>query len=366
MFKANTGLGCGLLFMVLYISMFSYGVSQSARVAAEYMGNNGYWGFLLAFIISIPVILGISRLGREFPNQSVMEYLPQLVGTFFGKLLGFIFLVAVMVLMVWTSRTITEEVSLYFLNRTPIWASVAIFLLVAFYVAHQGIEGLTRLAAFIFPVTFFLSFTAILFSFQNFELDNIRPVFLVDGLAIPYGSVHMFYPFIVLLTVLMINPYLTKKEKSFKAMAGAGALAFLLIFLTIVSGIGNYGAKAILRYSYPVLELIRKANLPFVLQTFGLFFGATWLSQALVATGFFYFLLSEGAAQWLRVLNYKWFTLILFPLIFFLIMLPFGVIEMRIIFPYLRVGGFLFTVGLVLLLFVVAILRRGGNPENAS
>lgn len=214
MLREKPGIGHGLLFMVLYVSIFSYGVSQSVRVAAEYMGNNGYWGLLLAFIISIPVMLGISWLGKRFPRQSVIQYLPQVVGFLLGKLLGILLLVAVMIIMVWTSRIITEEVSLYFLSRTPTWASVAIFLFVALYAAHQGIEGLARLAAFVFPLTFFFSFMAILFSFQNFELDKIRPVFLLDGLTIPYGSVHMFYPFIVLLTVLVINPYLTEKQKS--------------------------------------------------------------------------------------------------------------------------------------------------------
>lgn len=366
MLKEKTGVGPGLLFMVLYVSIFSYGVSQSVRVAAVYMGHNGYWGFLLAFFIAIPVIWGISWLGKRFPRQSVIQYLPQIVGTILGKLLGFIFLVAIMFLMVWTSRTITEEVSLYFFGRTPLWASVALFLIVALYAAHQGIEGVTRLAAFIFPVTFLFSFLAIMFSFQNFELDNIRPLFFIDGFAIPYGSVHMFYPFIVLLTVLVLNPYLTEKHKSFKVMTGAAALAFIVIVATIVSGIGNYGAVGILRYSNPVLELTRKANLPFVLQTFGLFFGATWLSQVLVATGFFYYVLSEGTAQLLNVLNYKWFTLILFPVTYFLIMLPSGIIEMRIVFPYLRLGGFVFTLGLVLFLVLVAILRGRGEQDNAS
>lgn len=357
MLKEKTGIGTGLLFMVLYVTMFSYGVSQSVRVAAEYMGHNGYWGFLLAFIISIPVIWGISWLGKRFPRHSVIQYLPQIMGTIPGKLLGFIFLVAIMLLMVWTSRTITEEVSLYFLDRTPIWASVGLFLLVALYVAHHGIESIARLASFIFPVTFLFSFLAILFSFQDFDPDHLRPVFYTEGLAIPFGAVHMFYPFIVLLTVLAINPYLTEKQRSSKAMAGAAALAFLLILMTIISGIGNYGATGILRYSYPVLELTRKADLPFVLQTFGLFFGATWLSQVLVATGYFYYVLSEGTARLLNVLNYKWFAVILFPVIFFLVMVPSGIIDLRVVFPYLRLGGFAFTLGLLLIILPIAFFR---------
>jgi len=149
-------------------------------------------------------------------------------------------------------------------------------------------------------------------------------------------------------------------------MTGATALASFLILLTIVSGIGNYGADGVLRYSFPVFELSRKAQIPFILQSFALFFSATWLSQVLVATGLFYFLLAEGAAQWLQVLNYKWFTLILFPPVFFLILFPAGVIGERVIASYLRVGSSLFTVGLVLVLVIVAIFRRAGDQEDVS
>lgn len=218
MLKEKTGIGPGLFFMVLYVSIFGFGVMQAPHVAAEHMGHNGYWGFILAFILSIPVTAGIAWLGRHFPNRSVIEYLPQLFGVFFGKVLGFLILTAILVLMVWTSRMINEEVRLYFLSRTPVWASIALFLLVALFLARQGIEGITRLAAFVFPLTFVLNFLAILFSLQNFELDNIRPVFFFEnGLAVGNGAVHLFYPFLVLLTALMINPYLTKKKKGLQS-----------------------------------------------------------------------------------------------------------------------------------------------------
>ena len=298
MLKEKTGIGPGLFFMVLYVSLFGYGVIHAPRVAAEYIGPNGYWGFILAFILSFPVIAGIAWLGRRFPNCSVIEYLPRLFGNFFGKILGFLLLVAILVLMIRTSRIFSGGVNIFFLRRTPAWASAAFFLLVSLYIARQGIEGITRLAAFVFPLTFVLSFLAILFSMEYMELDYIRPVFFFEnGLAVAAGTANLFSPFMVLLTVLLINPYLTRKEKSFPVMAGATTLASFLILLTIVSGIGNYGAEGILRYSFPVFELSRKAQLPFVLLSFALLFSATWLSQVLVATGFFYYLLAEGAAD---------------------------------------------------------------------
>lgn len=365
MLKEKTGISPGLLFMVMYVSMFAYGIMQPLYVAAKYIGNNGYWAFLLAFIITIPVIVLICLLGNRFPNKSIIQYLPEIFGTIMGKFLGFFYLALIMVLMLWASRAISEEISVYFLNRTPMWASMLLFLVVSSYVAHQGIEGVTRLAAFIFPVTFLFGLVALLFSFQNFQLANIRPIFLIDGLKIPIGSIHIFYPFIPLLTVLMIFPYLTEKQKSFKVVAGATALVFGVIFLAILSGIGNYSAPGLLRYSWATLELTRKASLPFVLQTFGLFFAATWLSQALVGTGFFYYVLSEGMAELLNVLNYKWFTLILFPVTYLLLLLPSGVVDVRYVFPYIRVIGFALTIGLPLIVLIMALLRNRG-VKNVS
>lgn len=365
MLREKTGIGPGLFFMILYVSTFGYGVIQVPLAAAEYMGPNGYWGFILAFILAIPVMAGIAWLGRRFPNRSAIEYFPRLFGVFIGKVLGFLLLVSILVMMIRTSRIFTSGVNIFFLRRTPAWASGAFFLLVSLYIARQGIEGITRLAAFVFPLTFVLSFLAILFSMGEIEPDNIRPVFFFEsGRAVAAGTANQFSPFMVLLTALLIYPYLTRKDKGFPAMAGAAALASFLILLTIVSGIGNYGAEGILRYSFPVFELSRKACLPFILQPFALVFSATWLSQVLVANGFFYFLLAEGAAQWLKVLNYKWFTLILFPLVFFLILVPPGVIEVRAILPYLRAGSFLFTVGLVLVSVIVAIFRRAGEQQD--
>src|SRR5690606_39813824 len=108
MLKEKTGIGPGLFFMVLYVSLFGYGVIHAPRVAAEYVGPNGYWGFILAFLLAIPVMAGIAWLGRRFPNRSVIEYLPQLFGVFLGKLLGLLVLVAILILMIRSEEHTSE------------------------------------------------------------------------------------------------------------------------------------------------------------------------------------------------------------------------------------------------------------------
>ncbi|KJS19955.1 MAG: hypothetical protein VR72_16620 [Clostridiaceae bacterium BRH_c20a] len=366
MLKEKTGIGPGLLFMILYATLFSLGVMQSPYVAAEYIGNNGYWGLVLAFVLTVGLIILLNSLGRKFPKKSIIQYLPVVCGTFLGKILGLIYLTFIFAILILSSNMTALQSGTYFLFRTPSWAIFLLYLGVLTYIAHQGIEGITRLAAFIFPVTFILSLMAIGFSFQSFELDNIRPIFFIDGLKIPLGAVQLFYPFFPLITVLMIYPYLTEKRKGFKTILGATTLAFFMILATIISGIGNYSAPGVLRYSWPVIEVTRKANLPFILQSFGLFFTVSWLTLTLTGLGFLYYILAEGIAQLLGVLNYKWFTLILFPIIYSGMILLTEIIEVRYIFSFFRVSGFVFTIGFLLFVWLLAVIRRRGGKKDAA
>ncbi|ATW26511.1 GerAB/ArcD/ProY family transporter [Candidatus Formimonas warabiya] len=366
MLKEKTEIGPGLLFMVLFAPLVGYGLMQSPYIAAEQIGNNGYWGFVLAFVPAVGLIGILDALGRRFPQKSLIQYLPDVCGPFWGRILGFIYLLFMMAVLTISSILAVLQSETYFLFRTPSWALILFFLGISAYIAHQGIEGIARLSAFVFPVTFVLSVLSIAFSFQNFELDNIRPVCLIDGFKIPLGAVQMFYPFFPLSTVLLIYPYLTEKQKGFKTILGAASLAFIIILVTIVNTIGNFSAPGILRYSWPVIEVTRKANLPFVLQTFGLFFTAAWLTLTLAGTGFFYYVLAEGSAQLLRRLNYKWFTLVLFPLIYCLMMLLTGVIEVRYIFSYFCVIGAALSLGIPLLVWFLAVIKRWGEKKDAA
>lgn len=366
MLREKTEIGPGLLFMLLFAPLFSYGVMQSPYIAAEHVGHNGYWSFVLAFVPAVGLIIIINSLGRKFPQKSIIEYLPDVCGTFLGKALGFIYLVFILAVLTLSSIMAALQSETYFLFRTPSWALFLLYLSISAYIAHQGIEGISRLSAFAFPLTFILSVVSIGFSFQNFELDNIRPIFFINGLKIPLGAAQLFYPFFPLLTVLLINPYLTVKRKMFKTVIGATSLAFIMILVTIVSGIGNYSAPGLLRYNWPVIEMTRKANLPFILQTFGLYFTAAWLTLTLAGTGLFYYVLAEGSAQLLRVLNYKLFTLIFFPFIYFAMLLLTGVVEARSIFSYFRMIGAALTLGIPIFVWLLAVIRKRGEKNNAA
>lgn len=366
MLKETTGIGPGLLFNIMFSSLYGYGVVSSPYVAAKYMGSNGYLGFILATSLAIPIVLCAVRLGKRFPGKSIIQYLPLVFGKILGKGIGFFFLLFLLIITAWATRQISDLSNVFFLNRTPLWAIATILLSATAYIAHKGIESITRLAAFIFPVAVVFIFLSAIFSFQGFKLDYIRPVFYTQGYQLPLGTLQMFYIFFPLAALFMFYPYLTKTQKGFKTILAAVLLASIAILLFVISGIGTYGAAGVLRYSWPVMQLSMKANIPQLMQTTGLFFAVSYFSQICLAMAGLYYALALATTQLLGMLNYKWFVLLWYPVIMFLILAPPSVVDTRFLFDHLRTAGFLIVFGLPLLIWLWAALLKRGDTSGAK
>lgn len=364
MLKEKTGIGPGLLFIFLFSSLFGFGLMTSPYVAAKYIGPNGYLGLIVAMLLTVPVIVVLVRLGNKFPDKSIIEYLPIVFGKVPGKVVGFIYLAFLLALTVSATRSMAEEFNVYFLMKTPVWAIAAIMLLSVAYLAHKGIEGITRLAAFVFPLAFIFIILSMMLAFQNFQPDHIRPVFNINLSKLSLGSIQMFYVFFPLATVFISYQYLTEKQKGQNILLGATLLAFVPILGMVLGAIGMYGAKGILRYNWPVLEMIRTAMMPFLLETFDLFFTITWLSQLYIAIGGFYFAAAQGSSELFETLNYKWFVIALFPVILGLTLLPPSLIEVHIITDYLRIVGFMVVFALPLIVWLIAGFRNRGGISD--
>ena len=366
MLKETTGIGPGLLFNIMFSSLYGYGVVSSPYVAAKYMGSNGYLGFILAIFLAIPVVLCAVRLGKRFPGKSIIQYLPLVFGKILGKGIAFIFLLFLLIITAWATRQISDLSNVFFLNRTPLWVIATILLSATAYIANKGIEGITRLAAFIFPVAVVFIFLSAVFSFQGFKLDHVRPVFYTQGYQLPLGTLQMFYIFSPLAALFMFYPYLTKTQKGFKTILAALLLASTAILIFVVSGIGTYGATGVLRYSWPVMQLSMKANIPQLMQTTGLFFAVSYFSQICLAMAGLYYALALATTQLLGILNYKWFVLLWYPVIMFLILAPPSVVDISFLFDYLRTAGFLIIFGLPLLIWLWAALLKRGDTSGAK
>jgi len=207
---------------------------------------------------------------------------------------------------------------------------------------------------------------AVTMSFQGFNIERVQPVFLIDGLKIPYNTIQMFYCFFPLATVFMIYPYLTEKQKGLKTVAGAAFLAIIPIFIMVFSAIGIYGDKGVLRYGWPMLQMTTQAKLPYIFQSFGLFFAVTWYSQIALSLAGLYYTSAQGFSELIGASNYKWLLLVLLPVSYVLVLLVPGLIELRNIFNYLRIIGFGIIFTWPLITWLISLIIKTGELKHAS
>ena len=363
MIRETTKIGPGLLFAVTVSLLLGMGIIQTANVAVRYGGHSGYWGLVGACLLSLLVIFAAFDLQKMYPEKSLMEYAPEVLGKVPGKIAGFVFLLLIFSLLLWSVRSTAEVISLYFLHRTPFSVTAGLFIIAVAYLASRGIEGISKTCAFFLPLALVIIVLILLVSLQNFHFDRISPVlYLSQGyVSSVFQLLYVFSPFAALFFFL---PYLTDKGKASAVVLKATLLSVAIIFITVVAVIGTFGAKGVLRYSWPAMELTRVVNLQYLFHSFGGLFVVTWISQVYIGAGACYFAAAQGSSQLFSCLHYKWFILIFFPLILFLTLFLPGAVEVRIYFEYFRIACAVVLFLIPLLLWIIAKLKNGRRETD--
>lgn len=137
----------------------------------------GHWlpimiGEFVHFTIIIVYMKGLSY----FPNEDIIQIYFKRVGKwpslFFLLPIAFYFFAVIII----TVRTYSEIVSIVLLSNTPLWAVLALILIVSFSLAAQGVEAIFRtgvLLAFLFlPLVIFI----FCISFQNVDWYYVFPL----------------------------------------------------------------------------------------------------------------------------------------------------------------------------------------------
>ena len=213
------------------------------------------------------------------------------------------------------------------------------------------------------PLALCMIILTLLASYQYFNFDRIKPIFYINQETL-LSVIQLFYAFFPLAIIFIILPYLTDHQKGRAAVLKATGLSATILFFFIVANIGAFGAKGVIRYSWPLTELTRTIDIPYLLQSFGLFYIVAWLSQIYITAGAYYFSVAQGYSQLFSCLHYKWFILILLPIIIILTLILPGVIDVRLFFEYFRISGFFILFVLPLLLWVVAKLKNGRRDAS--
>lgn len=315
------------------------------------------WLVAIIFLIFLPMMMYIwFTLGRRFPDMSIIQFSPLLVGKAMGHVIGLIYLIWFISLCGIVLREFTEVMSIFFQSTPPVVMAVVMMSLSS-YAVKCGIEVIGRMTEFLFPIIFTITFISFLPGIVMADFDNLLPAF---EKGIKPAILQGIYPVVwggEMVSVLMLFPYLKN--------SGDAKLGLMVAFLfTFFSGlVAETLSTAVLgvsrsEYLYPLMELTKVTflRLDFLIFTF-------WVSGLLVKISFIHFCSSLTLSQ---VLSLKDYRPVVMPLAVLISVVSFfvlgGILEMydfigSIFPPYAIFHEFI--IPLFLLMIAVISKKRG-------
>ncbi|MGE5405601.1 MAG: GerAB/ArcD/ProY family transporter [Candidatus Saccharibacteria bacterium] len=259
----------------------------------------------LGSLLAIPIIWLITNLCSKYPDQTIIQYAQTLLGRFWGKAIGFIFIMTVLLTSATVLRSLGETVTIAMMPGTP----VIVFLLMAVFLAanaaRNGLEVYTRIAEILAFVTLFILVTLVILNYNIMDFTELKPFYFPEGFTqlIPATSSVLSY-FCEFFIIGMLVPYLRQPQQAVRygllAVIITGCmLVFLCLGMTAVFG------ATVNSLSLPSFTLARQVSLLHFFERIESLVAIVWFFAAGTKVAFTLWAAALGFAQLFELRDFR-------------------------------------------------------------
>lgn len=349
--------------LMVFGGIVAYGVIGLPKDIAEAAGTGGWIPLLATTVIVIFAGYMFTYLGYVHTEKTIYEYTLLLTGKIIGNLLMLIYILYFFVLFTMESRISSEIISLAILVKTPVYALVLVFLLVAFYGVTKRLKGVGIICEFYgILVIIFGLIIDVLISTQG-NLINIKPFIPPLGMSTYLKAIpKSIFALLVGVEVIALIPFNKKvnDKKVFRYVTlMVTFIGFLYIFI-FESCISVLGVDNIIYYDDALLATIRRINiepLEFLSRLDGIFILAwtiTIYTTILIYAHAAVFLLSK----WIKKISYNRLAFIVISAGFFIAMLPKTMDDVKKVIKYIGYGSILTVLVIPLILIIITKVKK--------
>lgn len=277
----------------------------------------GHWVVILCAGLLQMVFMLIYKKGLDyFPKKDVIDIFRQM-----GKWAACIVLVPLA--FVFTAivgyglRAHSDATIAIFLNRTPSWAVLAVFVFLAALAAVKGLETMMRASVVVFIIVnslvLFIAFTVII----NFDVHNASPVLPTSPKFLLNTK---FYYLSGFSSLLFLGFVPSENNMKYGQLLMVCTYVTLLILLIVYLPLFVFGQETVVTFRYPVEEAVNIVDLRwFIFSRQTLFFGISLIGFTIFLNAVILWMtgqIMQKTFNWQRTKSYYW--IIAFALIAFL------------------------------------------------
>lgn len=270
-------------------------------IIVTYLGQDSPWAILLAsgFGLLMATLIGIIIKHNE--GVPFLEWVSKVSSPLLSTLLGLILLQYYLDGSASILRGFVNFLRDNVLFETPVAVMVITTLLVIAYMAHQGINTLSRVNSIVF-LLYFIVLPIYWFGLQShLDMHRLLPVFEHAVHEFVLGSMTPVTWFSEVAVLLFLAPYL-KDYKQAGRIGRTGMVIISLLMLTNISEmIMTFGPSYIKASSYPGFVTLSVVHIGNFLENLDIFFISYWILSMYFKLGIFLFVSMECFKQTFRV-----------------------------------------------------------------
>ncbi|SCG81776.1 Spore germination protein yndE [Proteiniborus sp. DW1] len=347
-------------------TVIGVGVLSLPSTLAEMLGTTGWIALIITGGISSILVFMMTRLMAMYKGQNLFDISSELM----GRPLAYVSFVIIIIHLLghgaFVSRIFGEVIKMFLLFSTPIEVTIVTFILTAVYTVRSGIEGMARFSIIIIPfIVIPLSILGVVI-LPDLDFTNLLPFLGASPMEIIKSIPTIFFSFGGIEFLLIYMYYSKKPESAMKYNIGAIVVITILYLLSFFFSLARFGEKGLAVQLWPLLSLSKAIQFPnaFVENVEGIIM-AIWIVIAFTTLISSIFGASVLIGKMCKVEEYKYFTLPLLPIIYFVSLIPRNVVQ---VYDYVQIFTFVFgtfaSLAYPMLLYVLAVFKKKGEAKK--
>lgn len=256
----------------------------------------------VSVLVGTPVILAVALLGlwvaSEFPEETICEYGPRLLGGLLGRLVVVALILFWLVRMTEATMVALRMTQIYLLPKTPIAITLVIELLVAVYLAYGGIGPAIRLAELTVPFLFLLILLTMVGALQVADISCLRPVLHQGWRPVLRGAFVNGAETQGPEVLLLLYPLLTRKKAAAGVVTVAIAARLVLMMGIMAVTLTVLTPPDTVYQLFPVISTVRSVELEAIgVERVDSIFMGVWHIAAFLPIAFRLYLITLATAR---------------------------------------------------------------------
>lgn len=358
----------------LGIVVASTGIGSQLILASRKMVDDGGHMAWLSVIIGGIIFYGAAmlmlKLGEEYPDSTLVEYMPRLWGRWISSIIIWWFNLLFLIQACTIIAGVSKAIVVFMLDKTPDEVVVLGLLTVCVYCALQDWGTFLRVQQLLFFLTVPLFTLIWLISFLNFQPDNMVPLWTKQDIpgfikATFLDAWNMFNGYEIILFLL---PLTSRGNISIAQSLRWAFICMILLFASIiVIAVGVLTVKGVQNTIYPTMTVISTVDVPgtFV-ERLDTYLVTSWIPVVFDTVAIFLWVPAQVLMQRRRYTDHRPFVLALAPIIYSGSVLLDSMQIAETVGKLIVWMGLIFSLGIIPLCLALLWWKKRGNVSCGS